>query len=118
MNKGRWAIVVIVLVALGMAISTWPLLKIRRRSEIYRTEGMLEELRGACEQYRAKHGRYPSSLADLGPTKGASRDAWGRPVLYEIRFANQHHPFLQIQSCGPDPADPSDDIFRYGPPVP
>lgn len=89
----------IVLVAIIMGFATLPLLKIRRQRDIRRTEAILEALYGECQTYRTRHGRYPGALPAL------SRDAWGRPIQYEARER------LSLWSLGPDPADPSDDIY-------
>jgi hypothetical protein len=112
-NKGRWAIVIVVLVALGMGVATWPLLRIRRKNEIHRTEAMIEGLWGACEQYRVRNGQYPPKLTDLGPVHEAPLDAWGRPIQYSnLHFNTEAGPRVSISlwSLGPNPDDPSDDI--------
>ena len=106
MNKGRWAIVIVVLVALGMGIATWPLLRIRRKNEIHRTQAVLEGLRSACEHYRVRHGRFPESLEALESRVPLEYlDAWRRPIRYEVDAGKP-----KLWSLGPNAEDPSDDI--------
>lgn len=116
MNKGRWAIVVVLLVAVGMGVATWPLLRIRRKNEIHKTEAILDSLAATCKQYRAQHGHYPKSL-------GEARDAWGRPI--EVEWVNVLSTdstagglWMTLRSLGPNPKDPGDDLKRSLPPVP
>jgi type II secretory pathway pseudopilin PulG len=54
--KGKWIIITVFVIAVVMGIATWPLLRIRRRHEIHKTEAILESLRSACEQYRSLQG--------------------------------------------------------------
>lgn len=97
-------IAAIALVAIVMGFATWPLLKIRRQKEIRRTEVLLEMLSGDCEQYRARHGRYPAALP------GRPRDAWGRPIQYSRWSPGWAVLRYDLTSLGPDPEDPRDDI--------
>jgi hypothetical protein len=108
-NKGRWAIVIVVLVALGMGVATWPLLRIRRRNEIHKMEALLEALRSECQHYNIKYGAYPASLMSLDAMKGRQEimDVWGRPIRYELVLPSGKP---RLWSLGPDENNPSDDI--------
>src|SRR5579883_1536509 len=50
-----------------------------------RTRWYMRELRKEIEQYRARNGRLPASLADLeGNLSEQLPDGWGRPFVYEV----------------------------------
>lgn len=107
MTRGRWVITIVLLVAVAMGIATWPLLRLRRRNEIYKTEALLESLLGMCEQYRIRHGGYPKTLGILEPEGREIRDSWGHLIQYELD-AKSGRP--RLRSLGPNPDDPSDDL--------
>src|SRR5688572_7772906 len=111
MTRGRWVLVAIVVVALGMSVATWPLLKVRREGELQRTETLIAQLSSACRDYKLDHGRCPERLSQLNPAKSAPVDAWGRPFLVESLGVQG----AAIRSLGPDAANSEDDIVRLIP---
>ncbi len=112
MNKGRWAIVIVVLVALGMSVATWPLLRLRRKNELHRSQFTLENLDSLCRQYSSEHRALPPDLKSLGQRPEELLDAWGRPYQYRIDDPKKiWERGYTIWSLGPNPDDPSDDIF-------
>jgi type II secretory pathway pseudopilin PulG len=106
-TRGRWVITIVLLVAVAMGIASRPLLRLRRKNEIYKAETLLQSLQGMCEQYRARNGSYPKSLEALEPQGRAIRDSWGRLIRYELD-AKSGKP--RFRSLGPNPDDPSDDL--------
>ena len=113
MIKGKWVIIGVLVVAVVMGLASWPLMRLRRKNEIYKTEKLIEELRGACESYKKMHGTFPKRLSDLDPVRGEPFDAWGRPFEYDPTW-DTGFVLPQIRSLGPDKNDPSDDL----PPLP
>ncbi|HTF58022.1 MAG TPA: type II secretion system protein GspG [Planctomycetota bacterium] len=89
-----------------MAGVTWPLLRLRRRNEIWRTHAILGGIEGSLEQFWIRYGTYPETLRE------EPRDAWGRPIQY--RNPGIHNPKgVDLWSLGPDPDDPSDDLGNW-----
>jgi hypothetical protein len=105
--KGKWVIIGVLLVALAMGFASWPLMNLRRRNEIHATKGMMEVLLDRCDRYRARNGRYPESLGALDPGVLEYRDAWQRPIQYELSAGKP-----RLRSLGPNPNDASDDLHR------
>ena len=110
MIKGRWVLISIALVAVIMALSTWPLLRLRRKNEIYRVEAMLGGLKSSCEQYRSRFGAYPRELTDLAPGLSSPLDPWGRSIRYSVTGPDEGRASIQLTSRGPNADDPADDI--------
>ena len=105
MIKGKW-----VILAVLMGLATWPLLRIRRRHEIHKTEALLEGIQSACKQYRTHHGRYPESLDLLNPRAPLEvLDSWRRPIRYEV-IHTEGRVRARLWSLGPSEADSADDI--------
>ncbi|HEU4339055.1 MAG TPA: hypothetical protein VFS19_03220 [Planctomycetota bacterium] len=113
MIKGKWVILSVLAVAVLMGLASWPLLRLRRKNEIYKTKKTIEHLRAACDAYKAKHGGFPKKLADLDPARGEPLDAWGRSFEYDPLWDGDNI-VLQIRSLGSDRHDPHDDL----PPLP
>ncbi len=110
MNKGRWAIVVVLLVAVGMGIATWPLLKIRRKDEVHRTRQVLRSLDLQCRQYYGEYRKPPASLEALRVYGSMPLiDAWQRPIQFRLKEGPAS---WEIWSLGANPDDASDDIFE------
>ena len=112
MTKGRWTIVIILVVAAVMAVSTWPLLKLRRQREILGTEALITTLERQCKDYLLDHGVYPGKVSESGWQRNPALDAWGRAIQY--RYPGIRNPRgVDIWSLGPDPDDPSDDLGNW-----
>ena len=110
MIKGKWVIIAILGVALIMGIATWPLLRIRRETEVKRTKRILENLDGLCRQFEGEKRRPPMNLDDLKLSPEFLLDAWRRPV--QFRQPGLRNPTAwDLWSLGPLESDPSDDIL-------
>lgn len=60
----------------------------QRRAAIAMTKYQLLQVRGALQQFEAEFGGLPETLAQLGSDAfdvRLTRDAWGRPMIYEVR---------------------------------
>jgi len=100
----------ILLVAMVMAIATWPLMKLRRLREVGATEAVIIQHEANIKNYQLDHGVLdPPSMPP--PLQGI-RDAWGRPFRYRCPGIHNKHSF-DLWSLGPDPDDPSDDIGNW-----
>lgn len=110
--RGRWAVGIIILVALSMAIVTWPLLKVRRENEIGHVRKLVRQLAALCRQYQGEYRTPPPDLSVLSRPPTEPRDPWGRPIRY--RNPGLHNPqSVDIWSLGRDPDDPYDDIGNW-----
>ena len=109
MIKGKWVIVSVLVVAVVMSLASWPLMRLRRKNEIYKTQQTIEQLGAACRAFKATHGNFPRKLSDLDPVRGEPFDAWGRPFDYDPSWETGCA-WPQIRSLGPDKEDPSDDL--------
>jgi len=109
--KGKWVIIAILGVAVVMGMATWPLLRIRRETEVKRTLRILQNLDSLCRQYESEKRRPPSTLDALELSPEYLLDAWRRPV--QFRQPGLRNPTSwDLWSLGPLENDPSDDILH------
>jgi len=109
--KGKWVIIAILGVAVVMGIATWPLLRIRRETEIKRTLRILQNLDSLCLKYEEEKRRPPSTLDALELSPEYLLDAWRRPV--QFRQPGLRNPTSwDLWSLGPLENDSSDDILH------
>ena len=107
-GKGFWIVAIIVLVALGMGIASWPLLRIRRKGQIEVTLRRLDRLASSCSEFSIRHRRPPTSLRELSLNPDDLVDAWGRPFQFKLL---EHRPGdCLLWSLGPNGEDSADDI--------
>ena len=109
MIKGKWVIIAVLVVAVGMGVATWPLLKMRRKREIWTTQSVIANLRASCENHQKRHGRYPENLEAFAPDPLSCLDAWRRPIRYEA-IHTEGRVRARLWSLGPSEADSADDI--------
>jgi hypothetical protein len=104
--KGKWIIIGVLAIAIAMGFASWPLLKLRRDGEIYRTREILRALDAHCSKYQADHRRAPENLQALRLFPEFLLDGWRRPVQYRVRDAKS----WDLWSLGPDGKPGADDI--------